>query len=174
MRTLEIILLILVLSGGVLGIRRGLVRELVGLAQALGAAWLARTFSGATGSLLSKVMDLGDGPRTAILTWIVGFLAIYVVLLVLLFLLRKVFRKLRFKGDTISGAVIGILRVAILLALLLPAVAWASGEDGSAYRAVTGIRPWGWLRNGAHRARETPFVPREYVKFVEDTPEIWQ
>jgi len=173
-RTLEIILLILVLFGGVLGIRRGLVRELVGVALALGAAYVAQTFSSMTKSVLSVVVDFDGGPRAAILPWIVGFLVIYVVVLVLLFLLRKAFKRLRFKGDTISGAVIGMIRVVILIALLLPAFAWASGENGSINRAVTGIRPWGWLRNGASRAHEAPFVPEEYVEFVEDTPEIWK
>ncbi len=171
---MEIILLILVLFGGVLGIRRGLLRELVGVAHALGAAYLAQAFSKVTQGVLSRVVEFDDGPRRSILPWIVGLVFSYVVLLMLLFLLRKLFKKLRFKGDAISGAVIGIVRIVILIALLLPALAWFSGENGSIQRAVTGTRPWGWLRNGASRAREAPFVPPEYVKFVEDTPEIWK
>ncbi len=174
MRFLEIILLLLVLFGGGLGIRRGFIRELLGVALVLGAAFLSLTFTSTTRSVLSVFTTFEDGPRAEILPWIVGFVTLYLVILVVLFILRRPLKKLRFKGDAISGAILGILRMALLIALLLPAAAWAFPENSLVRRTVTGTRPWGWLRNGAARAHEAPFVPKAYVKFVEDTPEIWQ
>ncbi len=174
MRFLEIILLLLVLFGGGLGIRRGFARELLGVAHVLGAAYLSRIFTNTTRAVLSTVTSFEDGPRAEILPWIVGFVLLYLVILGVLILLRRPLKALRFKGDAIAGATLGIFRMALLIALLLPAVAWSFPENGAVHRKVTGIRPWGWLRNGAARAQEAPFVPKAYVKFVEDTPEIWQ
>ena len=107
-------------------------------------------------------------------SWIAGTVLLYVVIFLLLFLSGKLLKRLRFKGDAIAGAVLGAIRICILLALLLPAIAWSSSKDGTVQRSVTGIRPWGWLRNGAARVSETPFVPAPLVEFVEDTPEIWR
>ena len=174
MRTVEIILLVLVLLGGVLGVHRGFLRELLGMAHVLGAAYLSRLLGKSTEGVLSKVLSFKDADSAAILSWLVGFAVLYLVVLVLLLLLRGLLCRLRFRGDAISGGVLGILRICILTALLLPAIAWSTSENGAIRRAVTGIRPWGWLRNGAHHAREAPFVPPAYVEFVENTPEIWQ
>ena len=171
---IEIILLLLVISGGGLGARRGFVRELLGIAHILLAAYLSLEFVGVIQSLLLKVTSLERGADTEIASWIAGTVLLYVVLFLLLYLAGRLLKRLRFKGDAISGAALGVIRVSLLLALLLPAIAWTSSEDGAVQRAVTGIRPWGWLRNGAARVSETPFVPAPLVEFVEDTPEIWK
>jgi uncharacterized membrane protein required for colicin V production len=173
-RTAEIVLLILVLLGGALGAWRGFARELLSIAEVLGAACLSRLFAGTTRSVLAVVLTFEDEAGASILSWVVGFAVIYLAFVALCFLLRKLLPRLRFRGDALSGFVLGTVRLALLIALLLPAVAWSSSENGAVRRAVTGIRPWGWLRNGAHHAREAPFVPPAYVEFVEDTPEIWQ
>jgi uncharacterized membrane protein required for colicin V production len=170
----DIILLGLLVFGGGLGIRRGLFRELLGLVLLLGSAYGALALSGVTLKVVGKVFDLRDPARAEIIPWLVGFVALYVLALVAFFFLRKALRKLRFSGDRVTGSLIGVLRVVLLICLLLPGVAFLSPENGSVRRAVTGIRTWGWLRNGANRAAETPFLPPRYVEFVKDTPEIWK
>jgi membrane protein required for colicin V production len=114
---LDVVIISIITISGLIGVFRGLVRELMSLVGWIVSAWLAWRFAGNFAHLFDSIIQSEDVRKAA------AFISIFLVSLVLFALLSyfisKIMSQSALKGmDRTLGMFFGVLRGAIIVALL--------------------------------------------------------
>lgn len=115
---LDIVIIAIITISGLVGIFRGLVREIMSLVGWIVSAWLAWRFAGEFAPVFESVIQSADVRKAA------AFISIFLLSLVLFALLSyfisKIMNESPLQGmDRTLGMVFGLLRGAIIIAILV-------------------------------------------------------
>ena len=115
---LDIVIIAIITISGLVGIFRGLLREIMSLIGWIVSAWLAWRFASEFASVFDSVIQSADVRKAA------AFISIFLLSLVLFALLSyfisKIMNKSPLRGmDRTLGMVFGLLRGAIIIAVLV-------------------------------------------------------
>lgn len=120
MNNLDILLLLLVLIPSIwVGLRKGLIYQLVSLAALVVGVWLSYTFATSLAEVLRSYLSLSSNLLTCI-AFVLIFFGVYFVLFLLGGLLRKIVRILLLGWvDKLLGVAFAIARNAIVAGLII-------------------------------------------------------
>lgn len=131
MNILDIILLLLILISGIItGIRKGFVYQTVTLIAIVLGAYLAYNFSSQAAARLLPMMDIPANVLN-IIAFILVFLVVYLAIYLLGMIIRKMF-KIVFGGwvDKLLGAILATAKVVLILGILIMAFDAINGAFG--------------------------------------------
>lgn len=154
MNSLDIILLVPVGIGLIVGAYRGLVKELSSLAAIIMAIVVAKLFSSVFAKILIDFVHLSS-TFASILAYLILFIATILIVRMFSNLLEKIFDKLALGGlNKLLGAVFGGLKFLLIVSVLLnlivllnkyvPILKKESTENSIAYKPILSIVPGLW------------------------------
>lgn len=149
MNTFDIIVLIPLLWGAIMGFRKGLILELASIAGLVLGIWGALKFSGQMGNFLVDYLDVSENLLN-ILSFILTFILIVIAVYLLAKLLDKSLKMVALGFLVrLSGAFFGIVKYTLILSVLLYVfesinknwefVDKASYQDAISYQAITSV-----------------------------------
>ena len=127
-----VVIAVLVLSFG-LGIFRGIVREILSLSSWIVSIWLAYLFGD---NLAIVIVPWLESERlSSLIGYLVVFVAVLVLLSLVVALLFKLFRVVGLSGiDRLLGGLFGCLRGVVIVALLLFIAEWTPANGQAWFR----------------------------------------
>lgn len=131
MNILDIILLLLILISGIItGIRKGFVYQTVTLIAMVLGAYLAYSFSSRAANWMQPMLDIPSNILN-IIAFVLVFLVVYLAIYVLGMIIRKMF-KIVFGGwvDKLLGAILATAKVVLILGILIMAFDAINGAFG--------------------------------------------
>lgn len=154
MNTLDIILLVPVGIGVVVGVYRGLVKELSSLAAIFLAIMVAKIFSPIVSQLLIEFLHFSS-TLASLFAYLILFVGTILIMRMFSTILEKVFEKLALGGlNKLLGGVFGGLKIALLISVLLnlnvllnkyiPLLKKDSIEQSIVYKPMLSIVPELW------------------------------
>ncbi len=115
---LDIIIIAIITTSGLIGVFRGLVREIMSLVGWIVSAWLAWRFANVFASVFDSVIQSADVRKAA--AFILIFLLSLLLFALISFFISKVMNKSPLKGmDRTLGMIFGLLRGVIIVAILV-------------------------------------------------------
>lgn len=155
MALFDILILLALAAGVIIGWWRGLIQQLASLAAIIVAIVVTRLFGDAmTRMLLAMIPDLGGSEWGAsILGHIILFVIAYIGLRLAARLLKQVIAKLHISGlDKVAGSAVGALKYLFILSLVLNLWSVVAPESqpvksekmlgGKPYQATLSVAPW--------------------------------
>ncbi len=114
---LDIIIIAIILISGLIGVFRGLVREIMSLVGWIVSAWLAWRFASVFASVFDSFIQSADVRKAA--AFISIFLLSLVLFALLSYVISKIMNKSPLKGmDRTLGIIFGLLRGVLIVAIL--------------------------------------------------------
>jgi membrane protein required for colicin V production len=172
MNTFDIVLLVLACILVLVGVAKGLVRILIGIAALIAAFALAARFHQPLAEALSGI-NIGVEPRRLI-AYLMIFLGVMIAGGLIAFLLRKLLKAAMLSwADRLGGAAVGLVAAMLLAALIiLPLVAYS--PFGEAALADSVLAPYVMVVADIANTMVPKELSQRYRSKVEDLRRYWR
>lgn len=172
MNQFDVLLLVMACILIVVGMAKGLVRILIGLAALVAAFALAARYHQPLANRLS-VLDIGFEPRSLI-SYVVIFLGVMLAGGIVAWVLRKVIKAAMLSwADRIGGAALGLVAALLIAALLvLPLVAYSPWSERVLARST--LAPYVTVVADLANLLVPEDLSRRYRQGVEDLRRFWR